>query len=153
MSARDGVRPFGTPTLEPDELGSRDMARESLSGRGEGRFPPFRALVILLVVLGLGLPVSYLASAYAHRQEHRWVAPTDQQYVGYLTGFAFARSHPMPDADAVNFDYCDAAAHRLKRTAGNWSYFSRGCQDATAWTPGDPPLRPMTTADFQADPR
>ena len=63
---------------------------------------------------------------------------TGQQYQGYLTGFAFARDYPMSDGDVANFDYCDAAAHRLNLTAGNWLFPSRGCQDATGWTPGDP---------------
>jgi hypothetical protein len=132
-----------------DELSGAERSKREPGGRPPSR----RAVAILVVVLCLGLPVSYLASWYSHRQEHHWVAPTDQQYQGYLAGFAFAREHPMAADDVANVDYCDAAAHRLNRTARNWLYFSRGCQDATGWTPGDGPLRPITKAVFLAPPR
>jgi hypothetical protein len=153
MTGRDSLGPHDTSTLVPDELSSEKGTGQGLSGRGGSLFLNFRAFVVLLVVLGLGLPISFLASAYAHRQEHRWVAPTSQQYEGYVAGFAFAREHPMPDGEVANVDYCDATARRFNRTAGNWLYFSRGCQDATGWTAGDPPPRPMSKVDFQENPR
>jgi hypothetical protein len=133
-----------------DEL--RGAERSARRHRG-GRLPSFRTLAVLLIVLALGLPISYLASWYSHRQEHQTDRRSAAQYKGYVAGFAFVRQHPMPPDAASNFDYCDAAAHRLNRTAGVWLRFWEGCEDATSWTPGDPPLRPLSKADFLAPPR
>lgn len=145
------TRSFGPlPTSSPsqaDELSSSERPRRRESGRSRGRSFSVRAMGILIVILCLGLPGSYLASWYSHREGHQAAHPTGEQYRGYLAGFGYLREHPKPDGVADS-DFCDAAAHRLNRTAGKWLYFSTGCQEATGWTPGDPPLRPLGKADF-----
>jgi hypothetical protein len=101
------------------------------------------AVGLSLAALYLGLVGSYLASAYSHHVHHRPVRLDAAQYDAYLTGFAFGSRHLRPSTGS-DWDFCDAAAHRVNGVVRERQFFAEGCQDAQGWTFGDPPLRPRT---------